>query len=237
MPRPPRLSRTAAVTTALRILDEEGPGALSMRRLAQRLDVTSPSLYKHFRDLDDLLDAVADAVARRINAAITRETEHLDGWRAELSVVARCYCLTFRRHPHTLALVMRRPLRSRASLAGIDDMLAVLLGRGWGLPEATRALLLVESYAMGAAFTAASAGFVADSAELARHPALSAALSGSHPDLRLGTDDFEHGLTMLLDGIARDLAPKAARETARETAPDAGTAPGTAPDTAPADGL
>ncbi|WP_211293573.1 hypothetical protein, partial [Streptomyces cacaoi] len=70
-------------------------------------------------------------------------------------------------------------------------------------------------------------------AELARHPALSAALSGSHPDLRLGTDDFEHGLTMLLDGIARDLAPKAARETA----PDAGTAPGTAPDTAPADGL
>lgn len=206
MPRPPRISRSTAVTTALRILDDEGPGALSMRRLAQRLGVTSPSLYKHFRDLDDLVDALVDAVVHEINTGPVRAGEPATSWRDELSRLARRYCATFRRHPHALALVMRRPLRSRTSLTGLDSLLGLLHRSGWDTAAATRALLLVESYAMGAAFTAASAGFAAEPDELARHPALAAALT-SHPDLRLGAPDFEHGLTMLLDGIARDLAP------------------------------
>lgn len=204
MPRQPLISRSAAVAEAVRILDDEGAGALSMRRVAQRLGVSSPSLYKHFQDLDDVLDAVADAIIDEI----TSELPHTSpSWRHELSELARRYRETFRRHPHALTLVMRRPLRSASSQAGLDAVLQILLDDGWSPANATRALLLVESYALGAALTSLSAGFAAGAGD--ERPALSAALTGSHPRLRLGAEDFEHGLAMLLDGIAGELSPGA----------------------------
>ncbi len=36
------------VVTARRILEDEGPGALTMRRIADELGIQAPSLYKHF---------------------------------------------------------------------------------------------------------------------------------------------------------------------------------------------
>ncbi|NLU66185.1 TetR/AcrR family transcriptional regulator C-terminal domain-containing protein [Streptomyces sp. HNM0574] len=206
MPRQPRISRSAAVSEALRLLDEEGLGAVTMRRLAQRLGVTSPSLYKHFRDLEDVLDAVADEVSRRISADAGGPAP----WRQELTDLARRYSRTFQQHPNAMPLVMRRPLRSENSLSALDTLLQNLLDGGWETACAARAVLLVESYALGAAMTAASGGFTAGPGELGHRPALAAALGGTHPGLRLGGADFEHGLTMLLDGIARELAPAGA---------------------------
>ncbi len=205
MPRKPLISRAAAVTEAVHILDERGAGALSMRGVSQRLGVRSPSLYKHFRDLDDLLDAVTEEVTAEITAQLAHDTA---SWRSELDQLARRYCHTFQRHPHAIPLVMGRPLRSKRSIAGLDALLQTLLDGGWSASNAGRALLLVESYALGSAMTADSAGFAAEESELDEHPALSAVLTHSHPQLRLAAQDFEHGLAMLLDSIARDLAPQ-----------------------------
>jgi AcrR family transcriptional regulator len=45
----PRSARAAEiVTTARRLLEEEGPAAVTMRRLASELGIQAPSLYKHF---------------------------------------------------------------------------------------------------------------------------------------------------------------------------------------------
>ena len=41
------LTRESIARTALAILDEEGAAALTVRRLAGRLGVQSPSLYNH----------------------------------------------------------------------------------------------------------------------------------------------------------------------------------------------
>ena len=45
-----RLSRERIVEAALGIVEREGLGALSMRRLAQELDVWPMSVYRYFRD-------------------------------------------------------------------------------------------------------------------------------------------------------------------------------------------
>lgn len=42
------------VTAARELLDEEGLEALSMRRLAERLGIRAPSLYKHFHSKESL---------------------------------------------------------------------------------------------------------------------------------------------------------------------------------------
>ncbi|POX51469.1 TetR family transcriptional regulator, partial [Streptomyces sp. Ru71] len=53
--RPPRLSRAEIITAARRIIDEEGAGRLTMRRLAKEIGSTPMALYHHVRDKEELL--------------------------------------------------------------------------------------------------------------------------------------------------------------------------------------
>jgi AcrR family transcriptional regulator len=63
--RPPRLSQEAILTAAQRLLDEEGPEKLSMRRLAQELSSTAMALYHYVRDKDELLLLLLERHAQR----------------------------------------------------------------------------------------------------------------------------------------------------------------------------
>ena len=56
------LSRTRLVTEALRLVQEEGLEALSMRGLADRLHVKAASLYWHVRDRRELLELLAESI-------------------------------------------------------------------------------------------------------------------------------------------------------------------------------
>src|SRR2546423_13079514 len=46
---------------ALELLEEEGPEGLSMRRLAERLGIRAPSIYKHLPDKQALEAAIISA--------------------------------------------------------------------------------------------------------------------------------------------------------------------------------
>lgn len=65
-PRPPLISRREVVRTALAILDAEGMHALSIRRLGAELHVNGASLYHHFANKDEILQAVGRAVLAEI---------------------------------------------------------------------------------------------------------------------------------------------------------------------------
>jgi AcrR family transcriptional regulator len=56
------LSRDLIVREALALLREDGAGALSMRRLANRLGVAPNALYTHVRGKADLVDGLIDQV-------------------------------------------------------------------------------------------------------------------------------------------------------------------------------
>ena len=56
------LERQNIVETALVLLEGEGLEGLTMRRLADALQVQAPSLYWHFAGKQDLLDEMADAL-------------------------------------------------------------------------------------------------------------------------------------------------------------------------------
>lgn len=55
---PPRLNRARIVDEAIALLRDEGLGSVTLRRLASRLKVEAPSLYKHIRNKDELLGLV-----------------------------------------------------------------------------------------------------------------------------------------------------------------------------------
>jgi AcrR family transcriptional regulator len=63
------LSRERILDAARAVVKEDGLDALSMRRLAEELDVWPMSVYRYLRDKDELLDAVsASAAAGAVSA-------------------------------------------------------------------------------------------------------------------------------------------------------------------------
>jgi AcrR family transcriptional regulator len=48
-------------SAARRLLDKEGAGGVTMRKVATAVGITPMALYRHFRNRDGLLNAVADA--------------------------------------------------------------------------------------------------------------------------------------------------------------------------------
>jgi AcrR family transcriptional regulator len=76
------LSRARLVSEALGLVQEEGLEALSMRGLADRLNVKAASLYWHVRDRRELLELLAEAILDRVSAPRAKQ------WRGAVLGVA-----------------------------------------------------------------------------------------------------------------------------------------------------
>jgi AcrR family transcriptional regulator len=119
--RPPKLTADSIVAAAIALLDRDGAGALTMRRLGAELGVEAMSLYRHLPSREALLDAVADGLAAEI-APDERAADWPDALRSlagEIRAVAR-------RHPAAFALVGVRMLGTPGALAPVEAALASL---------------------------------------------------------------------------------------------------------------
>src|SRR5690242_20187505 len=77
------LTRERLVAAALGLIDDEGLEGLSMRALADRLQVKAASLYWHVRDRDELLDLLADAILDSVSRPRQRSS-----WRETVQAAA-----------------------------------------------------------------------------------------------------------------------------------------------------
>ncbi|GAA0576099.1 TetR/AcrR family transcriptional regulator [Kribbella sandramycini] len=98
-----RLSRTAILTAALRIVDDEGIDALTMRRLAATLGVNPMSLYHHLPNKAAVLAGLAELVFAELEipdpgAAVP--------WADQLKDAARAYRNALRAHPNLALQVL-----------------------------------------------------------------------------------------------------------------------------------
>lgn len=65
----PGLSRARLVSSALSLVQDEGLEALTMRGLADRMNVKAASLYWHVRDRRELLELLAESILEQVPAA------------------------------------------------------------------------------------------------------------------------------------------------------------------------
>src|SRR5262249_24438769 len=68
------LTRERLVDPALELVNEEGLEGLSMRALADKLDVKAASLYWHVRDRRELLELLADGILESVSRPRQRAT-------------------------------------------------------------------------------------------------------------------------------------------------------------------
>jgi AcrR family transcriptional regulator len=125
------------VAVARRLLEEEGPATLTMRRLAEAVGMRAPSLYKHFPDKAALEAAVIatglDDAAAVFEAAVATATDPLTA----LAVAYRQFALD---HPHLYRLMNTGPLPRRHLPPGLEDRTAAPLLRVAGTQARARAI-------------------------------------------------------------------------------------------------
>ncbi|MFG2042025.1 TetR/AcrR family transcriptional regulator [Dactylosporangium sp. NPDC048998] len=145
-----RLTRTAVAERALRIGDEEGLDAITIRRLAQELGVTPMALYWHFKNKDELLLGLTDHVMAEVRA----DRSAADPWPVQLRAMIAALVRAMRAHPCLPDLLHAVDKKGVESFTrATDDALGLLERAGFNLEEG----YWVASYLLHAAIGLVSA--------------------------------------------------------------------------------
>jgi AcrR family transcriptional regulator len=128
-----RLSKATVAERALRLADEEGLDAITIRRLAKELGVTPMALYWHFKNKDELLLGVVDHVLSGVRA----DRSAGDPWQKQLRAIVETVIGVMRAHPSLPDLMhstdkTQTPSFNRAT----NDTLALLADAGFDVEEA-----------------------------------------------------------------------------------------------------
>jgi AcrR family transcriptional regulator len=198
-PSSPILSRRGIAHAALDLVDEEGFEALTTRALARRLGVEGPSLYNHVASRDDLIDEITAIIDEDIDLS----TLDAPDWRTALADFARSYHRAFARHPHVVAPITRRPVRTPVALRAYERLARLLLENGWDGETAAAIMAAIDFLVLGSAIEPFAAGFDRPADEYAAdYPTLATtlrAVAGVDVDDR----GFELGLEALLQRLDR----------------------------------
>jgi TetR/AcrR family tetracycline transcriptional repressor len=143
VPRP-ALTRSRVVRTALRLVDEHGLPALTMRALATELRVSPMALYNHVRDKDELIDLMVDLMLGEVDLCpiagdwVTQMRALVCSYHHALTAhpgLARVYSTDVRIGPHGLRIMERG--------------LGLLVQAGFSAPEAADAFFALFTYTAG----------------------------------------------------------------------------------------
>jgi TetR/AcrR family transcriptional regulator, tetracycline repressor protein len=138
------LSPDLIFESALRLVDEEGLDALTMRHLAEQIGVATMSLYSHVATKEDLLLGVVNLVTTEIG----RPGPDVPPWEA-LKSVTREFRRVANLHPKLVPLIMRQPPTGDAGLRTLEAALDALRRAGLAPAQAAQAYRLSASFAIG----------------------------------------------------------------------------------------
>ncbi len=221
-PRRPPLSRADIVRAAIEIGDAEGLAAVSIRRIAARLDARAMSLYSHIDKKEDLLDLMVDELMGEI---LVPQGTLPTGWREAISAIVRLERAALLRHPWAVELIGQRTAIGPNRLRRLEQSLQALDELALPAETAMAVVSAVDQYTLGcvvrevmdaelhrrhgvtrADAKAASLPYLRRLATAEEFPRLAPLLERgfrAHPDPETR---FERGLSWMLNGIAHDLA-------------------------------
>ncbi|WP_405021099.1 TetR/AcrR family transcriptional regulator [Kitasatospora sp. NBC_00070] len=216
--RPVPLDRERIVAAAVALADEGGLEAVSLRKVAARLNAGPMRLYGYIATKEELLDLLVDEV----QAEILPEQQPGD-WREALHVLAHRTRQAALRHEWLADLLGGRPTLGPNGLAVTEAKLAALDGLA-DVDTALRAVETVSAYVTGAIrreianlraeratglskrdWQRASGPHVTRTLATGRFPALAKAVhEGTDVDAEAS---FATGLDWVLDAVAARLSP------------------------------
>lgn len=214
------LDHEGIARAAIQIADAEGLRAVTMRKVASRLDRGTMSLYRYVNGKDDLVELMYDTAL----AEVVPDHDPGGDWRADLAEVARRIRQTMHHHPWMADLTMRSNLGPNA-VATLEYAMTAVDGLGLDIDGMMDLYATVQQFTMG--FVQAELAQFEhqrrtgmDEQTWQRHlgPHVTGLISsGQHPYLKRIVEDaedvpdqdkvFERRLNKVLDGLTPTPSP------------------------------
>jgi TetR/AcrR family transcriptional regulator, tetracycline repressor protein len=139
------LSRELIIKEALALLDEHGPGALSMRRLADRLGVAPTALYTHVRGKADLIEGLID----QVYAGLDLEPDPAGDWTQQLTTLSQQIRDHLLAHPAVVPYALQQPGLGPHSLRLGEAIYRVLRPAGFSDQAVVGTVYALLTYILG----------------------------------------------------------------------------------------
>jgi AcrR family transcriptional regulator len=149
--RRPALTRRDVLVTALRLIDDDGVEALSMRRLGKALGRDPMRLYRFAASKDELLDGVVELVLAELEVPAADSSD----WLQVLRRTGHAFRRLALAHPHVVPLLVTRPLatplalRPLGTLRPLEALLELLVDAGFQAGGALHAYRLYMGFLQG----------------------------------------------------------------------------------------
>ncbi|MBP2471375.1 AcrR family transcriptional regulator [Crossiella equi] len=142
------LDRMTVVRTALEVLNEVGLEALTLRRIATRLDVQAPALYWHFKNKQELVDEMATRVLVAATDGPDADWSGLD-WREVARRLGHGLRQALLAHRDGARMVAGTHLTDTGMYTAMERALTVFTEAGFTLAEAATAFSTVYHFTIG----------------------------------------------------------------------------------------
>jgi TetR/AcrR family transcriptional regulator, tetracycline repressor protein len=139
------LTREEIINEALALLDEHGPGALSMRRLADRLGVAPNALYTYVRGKADLIDGLVDQVYADLNL----DPDPSGDWTQQLTTLSQDVRDHLLAHPAVVPYALQQPGLGPHSLRLGEAIYRVLRPAGFSDQAVVGTVYALLTYILG----------------------------------------------------------------------------------------
>jgi AcrR family transcriptional regulator len=230
------LSRERVLAAAVDLADSAGIDALTVRRLAESLGVEAMSLYYHVPNKEAILDGIVELVFTEIEREVggfeVAETDAL--WQAALRARILGARRVMLRHPWAPALLDSRSGLAPTTARYVDSIVGTLRSGGLSYDLIHHAMHALGSRMFGFSQELGEDDDSGDDTDLAQLAAMVPHLAAmlavvrhDDPGSTLGWCDdqyeFEFGLDIILDGLARKRAFESEAEAAADAAERAGS--------------
>jgi TetR/AcrR family tetracycline transcriptional repressor len=201
------ITRERIVAAALDVLDEGGADAVTVRAVAQRLNVKAPALYWHVSGKQELLDEMGTEIQRRVQQGMNPTTA--EDWSDALVDYARALRGEYLLHRDGARTFSGTRLTDHEVLREQEPWLRRWTGAGMAVADLVTAAALVTAFVVGFVIEEQERSQSADAdAERYALTARDAALGEEVPLVRaaghlaLSADDaFERQLGIVVAGL------------------------------------
>jgi TetR/AcrR family tetracycline transcriptional repressor len=140
-----RLTRQRVLEEALRVVDEGGLEALTMRALGERLSVEAMAIYNHVAGKQGLREGISELLWAELERSVAPDPD----WRRSMRSLARGVKRLAADHPHAFPLLLASPISPAPGLRAFGAQLEVLRAAAQDEERAADILRAVIGYACG----------------------------------------------------------------------------------------
>jgi AcrR family transcriptional regulator len=207
------LTKERVLQAAVALADERGIESLTMRRLAEALDIEAMSIYYHVANKDEILDGMVDLAFRQIDLS-SGDADWKRAMRQRAISVREVLSL----HPWAISLMQSRTNPGPALLQHHDAFIGTLRTAGFSVETTAHAFSALDAYIYG--FVAQELSLPFDTSSSEEAAAIAAVILESFPteeypylaELTIDhvmqpgynyADEFDFGLELILDSLER----------------------------------